>query len=118
MIVAVDLARVRAAADLVDIAGEHTRLKRVGRQWMATCPFHEEPTPSLSINAEEGLWWCFGCQQGGDAITFVQLIHHLEFVDTVEWLAARAGITLASQPGQANPGAKTRLVAITRQAAE
>ena len=118
MISAVDLARVRVAADLVAIAGEHTRLKRVGRQWMATCPFHEEPTSSLSINAEEGLWWCFGCGQGGDAITFVQRIHHLEFVDAVEWLAARAGITLAPQPGQANPGAKTRLVAITRQAAE
>ena len=118
VISAVDLARVRAAADLVAIAGEHTQLKRVGRQWMATCPFHEEPTPSLSINAEEGLWWCFGCQQGGDAITFVQRIHHLEFVDAVEWLAARAGITLAPQSGEANPGAKTRLVAITRQAAE
>ena len=118
MISAVDLARVRAAADLVAIAGEHTQLKRVGRQWMATCPFHKEPTPSLSINAEEGLWWCFGCQQGGDAITFVQRIHHFEFVDAVEWLAARAGITLAPQPGEANHGAKTQLVAITGQAAE
>ena len=118
MISAVDLARVRAAADLVAIAGEHTQLKRVGRQWMATCPFHKEPTPSLSINTEEGLWWCFGCQQGGDAITFVQRIHHLEFVDAVEWLAARAGITLAPQSGAANPGTKTQLVAVTGQAAE
>ena len=118
MISAVDLARVRAAADLVAIAGEHTQLKRVGRQWMTTCPFHEERTPSLSINAEEGLWWCFGCQQGGDAITFVQRIHHFEFVDAVEWLAARAGITLAPQSGEANRGAKTQLVAITGQAAE
>ena len=48
----------------------------------------------------------------------MQLIHHLEFVDAVEWLAARAGITLAPQSGEANRGAKTRLVAITRQAAE
>jgi DNA primase len=113
----VELARVRESADLVAIAGEHTPLKRVGRQWMAQCPFHDERTASLSINGEDGVWWCFGCQQGGDTIDFVQRIHHLDFIEAVEWLAARSGITLSRQPGQPTTDTKTRLVAITNEAA-
>ena len=89
-----DVARVRAETDFVAVAGEHIALKRQGRRYVGLCPFHAEKTPSFSINAEEGLYFCFGCQASGDAITFVREVEHLDFVGAVEALAARAGIQL------------------------
>jgi DNA primase len=89
-----DVARVREATDLVALASEHLGLKRVGRRFVGLCPFHQEKTPSFSVNPELGVWHCFGCQRSGDAITFVRELEHLDFVDAVERLAARAGITL------------------------
>ncbi len=91
-IVADDIARVRAATDFVAVASEHIALKRVGRRWVGLCPFHTEKSGSFSVNAEEGLYYCFGCGAGGDAIRFVQEVEHLDFADAVERLAARAGI--------------------------
>ncbi len=89
-----DIAKVRVAADLVALVGEHTDIKRSGRNWMARCPLHGERTPSLSVNAEKGVYYCFGCQRSGDAITFVQEIEKLDFVGAVESLASRYGIGL------------------------
>jgi DNA primase len=89
-----DVARIREATDLVALAGEHLALKRVGRRFQGLCPFHTEKSPSFSINPELGLFYCFGCHKRGDAITFVREVEHLDFVEAVERLAARAGITL------------------------
>src|SRR5258707_8290841 len=89
-----DVARVREATDLVALAGEHIALKRVGRRFMGLCPFHTEKTPSFSVNPELGVYYCFGCQKSGDSITFIREIEHLDFVEAVERLAARSGITL------------------------
>jgi len=89
-----DVARVRESTDLVALAGEHIALKRVGRRFMGLCPFHSEKTPSFSINPELGVYHCFGCQKSGDAITFIREVEHLDFVEAVERLAARCGITL------------------------
>ncbi len=89
-----DVARVRAETDFVAVASEHLALRKTGRRWVGLCPFHPEKSPSFSLNAEEGLYYCFGCQAKGDAITFVREIEHLDFVEAVEKLAARAGITL------------------------
>src|SRR5256886_2854360 len=89
-----DVARVREATDLVALAGEHIALKRVGRRFMGLCPFHTEKTPSFSVNPELGVYYCFGCQKSGDSITFIREIEHLDFVEAVERLAGRAGITL------------------------
>ncbi|MEY2424581.1 MAG: primase, partial [Actinomycetota bacterium] len=61
-ILAEDVARVRAATDFVAVASERMALKRVGRQWTGLCPFHAEKSPSFSINAEQGVYYCFGCQ--------------------------------------------------------
>src|SRR5437899_9182797 len=93
-ILAEDIARVRAATDFVQVASEHIALKKVGRRYMGLCPFHAEKTPSFSVNAEEGLFYCHGCSVGGDVITFVREVEHLEFAEAVERLAARAGIQL------------------------
>ena len=89
-----DVARVRAETDIVALIGEHAALKKVGRRWQGLCPFHGEKTPSFSVNAEEGFYYCFGCQAKGDAITFVRAIEHLDFVDAVRRLADKAGITI------------------------
>jgi DNA primase len=89
-----DVARVRAATDIVALIGEHAALKRQGTRWIGLCPFHPEKTPSFSVNAEMGVFHCFGCQRSGDAITFVRDVEHLDFVDAVRRLADRAGITI------------------------
>ena len=89
-----EVAQVRAATDIVQLISEHAALKKVGRRWSGLCPFHTEKTPSFSVNAEEGFYYCFGCQESGDAITFVRAMDHLDFVDAVRFLADRAGITL------------------------
>lgn len=89
-----DVARVRAASDLVAIASEHIGLRRVGRRYQGLCPFHAEKTPSFSINQAEGLYYCFGCGARGDVITFVREVEHLDFAEAVERLAGRAGVQL------------------------
>ncbi len=89
-----DIGRVRDASDIVAVISEHVQLKRVGRRWTGLCPFHAEKSPSLSVNQEEGFYKCFGCGVGGDVITFVREIEHLDFVSAVEKLAAKAGVSL------------------------
>lgn len=89
-----EVAQVRAATDIVGLISEHAALKKVGRRWSGLCPFHTEKTPSFSVNAEEGFYYCFGCHASGDAISFVRAMEHLDFVDAVRLLADRAGITL------------------------
>lgn len=89
-----DIVRVRENTDIVQVISQYTQLKRVGRRFSGLCPFHGEKTPSFSVNAEEGFYYCFGCQVKGDAITFVREKEQLDFVAAVEWLAGKAGITL------------------------
>jgi len=89
-----EVAQVRSATDIVALISEHSLLKKVGRRWSGLCPFHTEKTPSFSVNAEEGFYYCFGCHASGDAISFVRAVDHLDFVDAVRFLADRAGITL------------------------
>ncbi len=106
-----DIAKVRTAADLVALIGEHTDIKRSGRNWMARCPLHGERTPSLSVNSEKGVYYCFGCQRSGDAITFVQEIEKLDFVGAVESLASRYGVQLRyTTQGEGTTRARKRLL--------
>ena len=89
-----DIARVRAATDIVALISEHSALKRQGNRWVGLCPFHQEKTPSFSVNAEMGVFYCFGCSRSGDAITFVREVEHVDFVEAVRRLADRAGVTI------------------------
>jgi DNA primase len=86
--------RLRDAVDMVDLVGAKTDLRRVGSRYSGLCPFHDERTPSFSVNAEEKLFYCFGCQAKGDAIGFVEQTDGLAFVDAVELLADRYGVQL------------------------
>ncbi|MFQ5524326.1 MAG: DNA primase [Acidimicrobiia bacterium] len=96
-----DIDRVREATDLVDLVSEVTKVKRSGRSYMAVCPFHEEKTPSMSVDRARGLYHCFGCGKGGDVFTFVQETQGVDFAEALEILARKAGITLVRDPDEA-----------------
>ena len=88
------VARVREAADIVEVVGEQVRLRRRGRTLEGLCPFHEEKTPSFSVDPDKGLYYCFGCHQGGDIFKFVMQTARLSFAEAVEQLARRYGVKL------------------------
>ena len=95
-----DIARVRAATDIVALITEQVALKRVGRRWVGLCPFHAEKTGSFYVNAEEGRYHCFGCRVSGDQITWLRETQRLDFVDAVRQLAERAGIELTEDESE------------------
>ncbi|MBL0379934.1 MAG: hypothetical protein JKP90_09760 [Desulfofustis sp. PB-SRB1] len=72
-------------------------LKQVGENYRGFCPFHEDTTPSLTVNPKENLWNCFGCGTGGDVIRFVELIHGVDFKEAVRRLAERPPSEVRSQ---------------------
>src|SRR6476661_7243201 len=88
------LERVKQTADIVEVISAHTDLRRQGARWVGLCPFHEERTPSFSVDASEKLYHCFGCGVGGDTIKFVEEKEGLSFADAVELLADRYGVDL------------------------
>jgi DNA primase len=85
---------VVAAADMVEVVSGRTSLRRAGARYSGRCPFHEERTPSFSVNPADKLYHCFGCGKGGDVITFVRETESLDFAGAVEWLAERFRVTL------------------------
>ena len=115
-----DIVRVREATDIVQLISNQVALRRAGRRWQGLCPFHTEKTPSFSVNAEEGLYYCFGCRASGDAITFVRQTEGLDFMASVELLAGRAGITLRyDRKGEAaDHGRRRKLVDAVEAAVE
>src|SRR4051812_1263197 len=87
--------KVREAVDMVDLVSTRTELRRAGPgRFKGLCPFHEERTPSFSVNADDGFYHCFGCGVGGDAFRFVMETEGLDFVGSMESLAGRYGIEL------------------------
>lgn len=100
------LERVKQAADIVEVISAHTDLRRQGSRWVGLCPFHEERTPSFSVDAQEKLYHCFGCGVGGDTIKFVEEKEGLGFAEAVELLAERYGVEL--QREREDPRAEAR----------
>lgn len=95
------ISRVRDATDVVEVVSDHVRLRRRGRTWEGLCPFHEEKTPSFSVDPEKGFYYCFGCHQGGDIFKFVMTILNLSFPEAVEHLAGRFGVRLPARSPEA-----------------
>ena len=91
---------------MVDLVGTRTDLRRAGTRYVGLCPFHDERTPSFSVNADQKLYHCFGCGEGGDAIGFVQQTEALDFPGAVEFLATRYGIELVRE--EQDPQAEER----------
>ena len=94
LITSESLERVKQAVDIVEVISAHTDLRRQGARWVGLCPFHEERTPSFSVDAGEKLYHCFGCGVGGDTIKFIEEKEGLGFAEAVELLADRYGVEL------------------------
>lgn len=88
------LLELKRKNDLVSIASNYLQLEQKGRSFWACCPFHNEKTPSFSINNEEGFYHCFGCKESGDVIKFVEKMENVDFMDAIKILADRAGMEI------------------------
>ena len=111
---------VTAAADMVEVVSGRTQLRRAsGSRFTGRCPFHEERTPSFSVNPVEKLYYCFGCGKGGDLISFVRETENLDFVGSIEWLAERFRVPLeyeeSSPRVEADRRRRERLFAVLEQ---
>ena len=117
-----DIAAVRERVPIEAVIGDHVALRQAGGgRLKGLCPFHEEKTPSFTVNTTLGFYKCFGCGASGDAITFVREIEHLDFTDAVEVLARRAGVELRREEGGSAPsqgGQRQRLLDAHIAAAE
>jgi DNA primase len=118
-----DIALVRERSPIADVVGERVTLRNAGGGSLkGLCPFHEEKTPSFHVTTARGLYFCFGCQAGGDVFEFVMRVDHLTFAETIERLAARAGVQLRYVEGgattQGQQGRRTRLADAHKAAAE
>jgi DNA primase len=113
---------VVAAADMVEVVSGRTPLRRAsGSRYTGRCPFHEEKTPSFSVNPVDKLYYCFGCGKGGDVISFVRETEGLDFVGAVEWLAERFHVPIeveeASPRVEAERRRRERLHSVLEQTA-
>ncbi|MBB5628942.1 DNA primase [Sphaerisporangium krabiense] len=118
-----DIALVRERSAIADVVGEHIQLRNAGGgNLKGLCPFHEEKTPSFNVTPSRGYWYCFGCAEGGDVITFVRKLEHLSFTEAIERLAQRAGLQLRYEQGGYVPGRehgeRSRLIEAHKAAAE
>ena len=117
MITDEDKERVRQATDIVALVSETVVLRQRGGDFWGCCPFHQEKSPSFHVNPTTGLWYCFGCHQGGDVFHFVMKREGLDFLDSVRYLADRAHIELAESkvPGRRGPK-RSRLIEVLEAA--
>ncbi|MFF1742838.1 DNA primase [Streptomyces mirabilis] len=118
-----DVKAVRDAVPIDAVVSEYLQLRNAGGgNLKGLCPFHDEKSPSFQVSPSKGLFHCFGCQEGGDTITFVMKVDHLSFSEAVERLAGQAGITLRYEEGGYNPshqrGERIRLVEAHKIAAQ
>ena len=86
------LERIKAEGDIVSVISGYTKLDRRGRTYWGCCPFHQEKTPSFSVSPEKGLFYCFGCQAGGDVVSFLMKVEHLPFMEAAKKLSAQLHI--------------------------
>lgn len=109
---------IKQKIDIVELISAYTPLKKAGRNYKGLCPFHGEKTPSFMVNPELQIFKCFGCQVGGDAFTFLQKIEGMDFYESLQTLAKKAGVELVSyKPSQAEES-KERLIRANSLACE
>ena len=112
---------VRTKNDIVDVVSERVRLQKKGGRYWGLCPFHNEKSPSFSVNGDLQVYHCFGCGAGGNVYTFVMNYENYSFPEAVKMLAERAGVPLPepeeSEEGRRREGRRARLLAVNREAA-
>jgi DNA primase len=90
-------------ADILDVVAEHVKLRKAGRNFIGLCPFHKEKTPSFTVSPDKGIFYCFGCHQGGNALNFVMKYERLTFQEALENLARKYGVTIGRGTGSSRP---------------
>ncbi|MBD5081897.1 MAG: DNA primase [Ruminococcaceae bacterium] len=109
--------QVRDANEITSVISSYTSLKRAGRDSVCLCPFHSEKTASCHIYADTQSFYCFGCGAGGDVINFIRLIEHLDYIESIKFLAQRANIPMPEDSRDKTAEAKQKMLEINRQAA-
>ena len=107
---------VRTRASIVEVVSDYVTLKKAGQNYSGLCPFHSEKTPSFTVNEEKGVFYCFGCQAGGDVFKFLMLYDGLTFPESIERLAERYGIAI--EVSQSGGGRRGDLFRLNDQASE
>ena len=108
---------LKMSNDIVNVMSSYVELKRASRDYVCLCPFHAERTPSCHVYTGTQSFYCFGCGAGGDVITFIRLIEHCDYMDSVRFLAQRAGLSMPDEVSDGGAGKRTRLLAMNREAA-
>jgi len=88
---------IKNKLDIIEIISDRVKLRKSGNRWLGLCPFHNEKTPSFSVSQEQQFFHCFGCGKGGDIFTFIMQTEGLNFNETLELLAHRAGIEIRNE---------------------
>ncbi|HEY2663458.1 MAG TPA: DNA primase [Candidatus Binataceae bacterium] len=118
-IAADQITQLKERVDITEVIGVHVRLKKVGRNFVGLCPFHQEKTPSFSVNRERGFFYCFGCSAGGTAFDFLMRIEGLSFAEAARSLANRCGVQLAENDEPGLPrGERDSMLLAARTAAD
>ena len=101
---------IRTAVDIVDVVSDYVQLKRSGSRYKGLCPFHQEKTPSFSIDPDQNLYYCFGCGAGGDVFTFLQEMEGVSFLECARMLAERTGVPLPDDDIDAEQASRTESI--------
>ena len=91
---------IASRVNIVEVLGRYLTLKRSGSRYLALCPFHNEKTPSLSVDPDRGMWYCFGCKEGGNVFSFLMKMEGMGFPEAVAKLAAEVGVELVTEEGR------------------
>ena len=87
---------IRSASNIVDIISEYVQLRKRGKNFTGLCPFHNEKTPSFTVSEDKQIYHCFGCHSGGNVFKFIMEYEKISFIESVQELAQRYGITIES----------------------
>lgn len=114
------VAQIKDRLDIVDVVSEQVILKKNGGHYWGLCPFHKEKTPSFSVNPQLGIYKCFGCGAGGDALSFIMNTKGIEFIDLIKDLAAKFGLEMPEnfKKNEVSKGLKEEMTAASQKAAE
>lgn len=110
------LMRIKESNDIYEVISSYIPVKRTGSDYVCSCPFHSEKTPSCHIYMSSQSFYCFGCGAAGDVINFIRLYEHLDYMESVRFLAQRAGIPMPEDGGDEGAKIRTRLLEMNREA--
>ncbi len=109
---------IKTRNDITDVISSYVTLKRAGSHSQGLCPFHNEKSPSFTVFANTQSFYCFGCQAAGDAVTFIRKIENLDYVEALNFLAKRAGVSIPENTDQKSGVRKSRILEMNREAAK